>query len=83
MTTATNDHGTVKALVNLLTVGDDFTFTAHGRTFTVKRLRRTVYNLRDHAVWERSRFGTRQQIAEDVQVALDYGHLPPPVGPRW
>ena len=64
-------------------VDADSTFTAHGHTFTCARLSRTTWQLRDHSMRERARFGTQQEIRSDVEYALTYGTLPPPAGPRW
>jgi hypothetical protein len=59
------------------------TFSAHGRTFSAKRLGRSVWHLRDHAVGQRSRFGTRREIMADIAYVLEAGCLPPASGPRW
>ena len=64
-------------------IGEDVTFTAHGHTFTVSRLSLRTWQLRDHSLRERARFGTRREIAEDVDYASRWGCLPPPAGPRW
>lgn len=51
-------------------------FSCHGRTFRVKRISRDTWHLRDLAISERSRFGTKKQIAEDVGKVLETGVLP-------
>jgi hypothetical protein len=66
-----------------LRVGEFKHFEAHGRTFRVRRLRQGVYHLSADNTKERSRFGSRSQIIEDVKVAVEYGVLPGPAGPRW
>ncbi len=64
-------------------IGQSETFTAHGRTFQVKRLSRDTWHLRDTGIAERSRFGTRREIADDVVHVKEHGCLPRPCGPRW
>lgn len=59
-----------------LKVGQTHEFAAHGRNFAVKRLRRNVYFLRDLAVSERSRWGTKAEITQDVAIVLQCGALP-------
>ena len=64
-------------------IGITVQYAVRGRKFEVKRLRRDIWHLRDLARSDRSRFGTRQQIAEDIAATLESGALPPPNGPRW
>lgn len=66
-----------------LIVGEMYSYVAHGRTFVLSKLSRCTYHLRDTAVQERSRFGTKEEIVADMAVTLETGHLPPPNGTRW
>jgi hypothetical protein len=75
---------TAQAALELATESP-LTVTAHGKTFTLTRLAGSgeeTWHLRDHAVKTRSRFGSREEMIEDVQYALYYGVLPVAAA-RW
>lgn len=57
-------------------IGDSKTFFARESEFRVKRLRKDVFCLAKKDV-ARIRFGTKQQILEDIAHAMDFGTLPP------
>jgi len=57
-------------------------FVAYGRKFTVKRIRRDTWHLSREGLATRSRFGTLDQISEDVSSVIETGELPCS-GERW
>lgn len=63
-------------------VGAVKVFACHGKHFSVKRCDRHTWFLRQDGV-ARGRFGTREQIAEDVSYVLAYGVMPRSVGVSW
>lgn len=63
-------------------IGEFREFQTHGHTFMVKRLRRREYHLMAFHIQHRSRFGTAEQIMEDVEWVTECGVLPCS-GERW
>lgn len=57
-------------------IGSTKVFFARGTEFRVKRLRKTTWCLSTPGV-EQLRFGTRTDILQDIEHAMDYGVLPP------
>lgn len=54
----------------------EVTFDAHGRRFTVRRINPTTYTLSCLLHDPRMRFGTANEIAEDIGHVLETGRLP-------
>lgn len=57
-------------------IGEEVSFSAHGKTYSVKRIARSTWHLRDTAIKTHSRFGTAQEIAEDIGHVIECGSLP-------
>jgi hypothetical protein len=57
-------------------VGQEITFDAYGKRFLVKRSARNVFFLSCPLASPRCRFGTLDQIAEDVATVLETGAMP-------
>ena len=57
-------------------------FVAYGRKFAIKRISRDTWHLSRDGLTTRSRFGTLDQIAEDVGAVMETGELPCS-GERW
>lgn len=57
-------------------IGEEAKIEAHGKTCYVKRISRSTWHMRMQGLLERSRFGTKQEIREDVQSFLETGALP-------
>ena len=66
--------------VPTLKVAQSINFEAQGNQFRVKRLDKSTYHLKKIGQNERSRFGTRKDIQEDVNNAMITGELPPAEG---
>lgn len=64
-------------------IGETTEYTVNGRHFRLKRLSRNAWFLAAEDVKSRARFGTWEQIAQDIATTLETGALPPPDGPRW
>jgi hypothetical protein len=71
----------VPELVRLpATVGQETTFEAHGKRFHLKRIATDTWFLSCPLNDPRARFGTQEEIAEDVGRVLESGHLPRSIG---
>lgn len=57
-------------------VREEVTFEAHGKRFKVKRISRDSWFLSCPLHDSQARFGTREEIAEDVGTVLETGSLP-------
>lgn len=66
-----------------LNIGEKARFSAHGRDFIVGWQQRGVYWLSTDPPGERRRWGTRDQIIEDIAYVFENGVLPPPSGQHW
>jgi len=66
-----------------LKCGQSVTFSAHDRLFTLKRISRDCWNLAQHGLYERSRFGNLEQIREDLEHVRTTGIIPKACGRRW
>ena len=57
-------------------IGEEITFQAYGKRWHCKRVRRDCYWLSAPLSSPRCRFGTREEIAEDIGNVLETGSLP-------
>ncbi len=64
-----------KKIVTALPVDCPCKFSAHGVTFDVRKIRRGEYSLGAEGV-QRRRYGTYDQIRQDVAHCLEFGKLP-------
>jgi len=58
-------------------------FESRGETFIAKKLRPGVYFLGLSRPYHRARFGTADEIREDIAHAVECGTLPQPAARTW